>query len=145
MMKKAKEELKAVFGFDAFRSNQAEIVQHVLEKNDTIVLMPTGGGKSICFQIPALLFEGTTLVISPLISLMKDQVEALRANGVSAAYFNSSLTDAERNQIVFKARAGEYKLLYMAPETIMPNLKTWLGELNISLVAIDEAHCVSMW
>ena len=145
MMKKAKEELKAVFGFDVFRSNQADIVQHVLEKKDTIVLMPTGGGKSICFQIPALLFEGTTLVISPLISLMKDQVEALRANGVSAAYFNSSLTDAERNQIVFKARAGEYKLLYMAPETIMPNLKTWLGELNISLVAIDEAHCVSMW
>lgn len=141
----AKEKLSSVFGFDDFRNEQGEIIEHVLEQKDTIVLMPTGGGKSICFQIPALLFEGTTLVVSPLISLMKDQVEALRSNGVPAAYFNSSQDDYEKNIIIQQAKEGVYKLLYMAPETLFTAVNAWLSSVKISCVAIDEAHCVSMW
>lgn len=145
MIANAKAQLKTVFGYSTFRPQQEEIIAHILEEKDTIVLMPTGGGKSICFQIPALVREGTTLVISPLISLMKDQVEALKSNGVSAAYFNSSQNEAEKQEIVSKAKNGDYKLLYMAPETLFTAMDNWLSQVNITLVAIDEAHCVSMW
>lgn len=145
MIQTAKTHLKSVFGYDTFRPQQEAIVENVLSIKDTIVLMPTGGGKSICFQIPALCLEGTALVISPLISLMKDQVEALKSNGVSAAYFNSSQTDFEKQQIIDQAQDGTLKLLYMAPETLLNVLNGWLTNVNISLVAIDEAHCVSMW
>jgi ATP-dependent DNA helicase RecQ len=145
MIELAQEKLKAVFGYSTFRPQQQAVVTHILEKKDTIVLMPTGGGKSICFQLPALLFEGTTLVVSPLISLMKDQVEALRSNGVSAAFYNSSIDDIEKQHIVQQAKKGAYKLLYMAPETLFTALNSWLSMVNIQLIAIDEAHCVSMW
>lgn len=145
MYMEAKKQLKSVFGYDNFRNQQEEIINHVLEKKDGIVLMPTGGGKSICFQIPALLFEHLTVVISPLISLMKDQVDALKTNGVNAAFFNSSVNDQEKNQIILDARSGKLKLLYLSPETLLPAMNSWFKELNISLIAIDEAHCVSMW
>lgn len=145
MLAIAREKLKNIFGYDSFRPQQEAIIQHVLEKKDTIVLMPTGGGKSICFQIPALVNEGTTLVISPLISLMKDQVEALKSNGVEAAFFNSSQLEEEKRRIIQKAKNGDYKLLYMAPETLLSIKNGWLSNVNIQLVAIDEAHCVSMW
>lgn len=145
MIQTAQNHLKSVFGYDSFRPQQEEIVENVLSKKDSIVLMPTGGGKSICFQIPALCFEGTALVISPLISLMKDQVEALKSNGVSAAYFNSSQSDFEKQQIIEQAHEGTLKLLYMAPETLLNVLNTWLTRVKVSMVAIDEAHCVSMW
>lgn len=144
-LQQAQQELKTVFGYETFRPQQEEIIEHVMSGKDGIVLMPTGGGKSVCFQIPALLFEGTTLVVSPLISLMKDQVEALRSNGVEAAFFNSSLSDMEKNEVVHKARNTELKLLYMAPETLFTVVHDWLKDLDISLIAIDEAHCVSMW
>jgi ATP-dependent DNA helicase RecQ len=145
MIQKAQNHLKSVFGYDSFRPQQEQIVENVLSKKDTVVLMPTGGGKSICFQIPAICFEGTALVISPLISLMKDQVEALRSNGVSAAFFNSSQSDFEKQQIIDQSQEGTLKLLYMAPETLLNVLDTWLTRVEISMVAIDEAHCVSMW
>lgn len=145
MLKIAREKLKNIFGYDSFRPQQEAIIHHVLEKKDTIVLMPTGGGKSICFQIPALVNEGTTLVISPLISLMKDQVEALKSNGVEAAFFNSSQLEEEKRRIIQKTKKGDYKLLYMAPETLLSIKNGWLSHVNIQLVAIDEAHCVSMW
>ena len=141
----AKKQLKAVFGYDQFRDQQEQIIDEILAKKDVIVLMPTGGGKSICFQIPALIFENLTVVISPLISLMKDQVDALKTNGVSAAFFNSSVNDQEKNQIIQDAKSGKLKLLYLSPETLLPAMNTWFNELKISLVAIDEAHCVSMW
>lgn len=145
MIEIAKEKLQNVFGYDTFRPTQEDIITNILDKKDTIVLMPTGGGKSICFQIPALVFEGITIVISPLISLMKDQVEALKANGVSAAYLNSSNSEEERMEIMHQCKNGELKLLYLAPETLVPLMHGWISELPISLVAIDEAHCVSMW
>jgi ATP-dependent DNA helicase RecQ len=137
--------LKKNFGYSNFRGNQSDIISNVLSNKDTIVLMPTGGGKSICFQIPALVFEGTTLVISPLISLMKDQVDALNSNGISAAFVNSSMNDNERNFVIEKASKNKIKLLYMSPETLVPSMQTWLKNVQISLVAIDEAHCISMW
>lgn len=144
-MKEAKTVLKRVFGYDTFRPDQERIISHILEKKDALVLMPTGGGKSICFQIPALMFEGTALVISPLISLMKDQVESLVANGVEAGYVNSSQSEAEKNDILLRARENKLKLLYISPETLVAGMNTWLNELRFSMVAIDEAHCVSMW
>ncbi|SFT70231.1 ATP-dependent DNA helicase RecQ [Lishizhenia tianjinensis] len=145
MMQSALNVLKSVYGYDSFRPQQSEIIQSILAGQDTVVLMPTGGGKSMCFQIPALLNDGITLVISPLISLMKDQVEALRANGVNAAFFNSTVDDMERNAIINACKSGELKLIYISPETLVGVMHTWLTDLNISLVAIDEAHCVSMW
>lgn len=137
--------LKTTFGYDSFREHQEEIIQHVLDKKDCFVLMPTGGGKSICYQIPALTFRGLTLVVSPLISLMKDQVQALKANGVNADYINSSLTPLEEQAILNKAINNELKLLYLSPEKLISVASTWLTQLNISLIAIDEAHCISMW
>jgi len=141
----AKNKLKSVFGYDSFRDQQGQIIEQVLAKKDVIVLMPTGGGKSICFQIPALLFEHLTVVISPLISLMKDQVDALKTNGVQAAFFNSSVNEQDKNQIINDAKSGKLKLLYLSPETLLPAMNSWFNDLTISLVAIDEAHCVSMW
>ena len=107
--------------------------------------MPTGGGKSICFQIPALVFDGITIVVSPLISLMKDQVQALKSNGIKADFFNSSISPQEENDVIGRAINGELQLLYLSPEKLISVSNTWLKELNIKLVAIDEAHCVSMW
>ena len=137
--------LKNVFGYDEFRPLQQEIIDRTLAGNDSFVLMPTGGGKSVCFQIPALCFEGITIVISPLISLMKDQVQALQSNGIKADYFNSSISQQEEDEVISRATKGEIQLLYLSPEKLISVSNTWLKNLNIKLVAIDEAHCVSMW
>ncbi|MEZ4799357.1 MAG: DNA helicase RecQ [Flavobacteriales bacterium] len=145
MMEQAKEVLKKYFGFDSFRPMQEDIVSTVLSKQDAFVLMPTGGGKSVCYQLPALILPGVTLVISPLISLMKDQVDSLRANGVKAEYLNSSLTNLESDLIVQRCRKGDIKLLYVSPEKALASLDYFIKQLDVSLIAIDEAHCVSSW
>lgn len=138
--------LKKHFGYDEFRPLQKEIIEHVLVKEDCLVLMPTGGGKSLCFQLPTLLQEGLTIVISPLISLMKDQVDALQTNGISAAFINSSLTQNEIAEIISKVQNGTIKILYIAPERLsVPNFQELLHTLPIRLFAIDEAHCISEW
>jgi len=137
--------LKNVFGYDEFRPLQQEIIDRTLAGNDSFVLMPTGGGKSMCFQIPALCFDGITLVVSPLISLMKDQVQALQSNGIKADFFNSSISPEEENNVIDRATKGEIQMLYLSPEKLISVSNTWLKSLNIKLVAIDEAHCVSMW
>lgn len=139
------EKLETVFGYKKFRPLQEEIIRRTISGEDSLVLMPTGGGKSMCFQIPALCLDGITLVVSPLISLMKDQVQALQANGVNARFFNSSLSPSEENLVVQEAINGEIKILYLSPEKLLSVKNSWLKELTISLVAIDEAHCVSMW
>ncbi len=138
--------LKAVYGFDAFRGDQAAAIDQVVGGGDAVVLMPTGGGKSLCYQIPALVREGTGLVVSPLIALMHDQVDALRANGVSAAYLNSTQTSADRAEVERAYLAGEIDLLYVAPERLS-NEQTLrlLQRGSLSVIAIDEAHCVSQW
>ncbi|WP_218598388.1 DNA helicase RecQ [Polaribacter sp. NJDZ03] len=137
--------LKNVYGYDNFRPLQEEIINRTIDGKDSFVLMPTGGGKSICFQIPALVFDGITIVVSPLISLMKDQVQALKSNGIKADFFNSSISPQEENDVIGRAMNGELQLLYLSPEKLISVSNTWLKELNIKLVAIDEAHCVSMW
>jgi len=137
--------LKEFFGYDKFRSQQKEVIEHALSGQDSIVIMPTGGGKSICFQIPALIFENVTLVISPLISLMKDQVDSLQANGINAAFFNSSQSDFEKRIIIDDCIENKIKLLYVSPETLVHAFDGWLKNIPVSMVAIDEAHCVSMW
>lgn len=134
--------LKEKFGYDSFRLHQEAIIQSVLQQRDTFALMPTGGGKSLCYQIPALLFDGITVVISPLIALMKDQVDALRVNGIAAAFLNSTQSYQEQNEIINKIKANEIKLLYLAPES---NFIRQLSSYQISLIAIDEAHCISHW
>lgn len=137
--------LKNVFGYDEFRPLQKEIIERTLAGNDSFVLMPTGGGKSMCFQIPALCIEGVTIVVSPLISLMKDQVQGLQSNGIKADFFNSSISPQAESDVIARATNGEIKLLYLSPEKLISVSSSWLGRLNIKLVAIDEAHCVSMW
>ena len=137
--------LEAVFGYKKFRPLQEEIINRTIAGKDSLVLMPTGGGKSMCFQIPALCLEGITIVVSPLISLMKDQVQALQSNGVKASFFNSSLSPFEENEVIQDAINGQTKILYLSPEKLIAVKNTWLQQLTISLVAIDEAHCVSMW
>ena len=134
--------LKEKFGYNSFRLDQEAIIQSVLQKKDTFALMPTGGGKSLCYQIPALMFDGLTVVISPLIALMKDQVDALRVNGISAAYLNSTQSYQEQNEIISKVKSKELKLLYLAPES---NFIRQLSSFHVSLIAIDEAHCISHW
>lgn len=141
-----REQLKTHFGYDEFRPLQEEIIQTVLQKKDALVLMPTGGGKSLCYQLPALAFDGITLVISPLIALMKDQVDGLVANGIAAAFLNSSLTQMEIGHVQKRAQDGELKILYIAPERLaLPDFQLFLHELSVSLIAIDEAHCISEW
>lgn len=136
--------LKTYFGYDSFRSQQQDIIETVLAKQDCLVIMPTGGGKSICFQLPAVLFKGLTLVISPLIALMKDQVDGLNANGIEAAFFNSSQSIEEQKKIIDLAATSGLKLLYVAPESLS-GLGNLLKEGYISCIAIDEAHCISSW
>ncbi|MEW5756235.1 MAG: DNA helicase RecQ [Pseudomonadota bacterium] len=138
--------LRSVFGYEQFRGEQAAIIAQVISGGDALVLMPTGGGKSLCYQIPALVRAGVGVVVSPLIALMQDQVAALRQNGVKAAYLNSSLTPAEMNAVENQLRRGELDLLYVAPERLL-NGRTLelLSQLNVALFAIDEAHCVSQW
>ena len=136
--------LKKYFGYDRFRNQQEAIITAVLNKEDCLVIMPTGGGKSICFQLPSLLFDGTTLVISPLIALMKDQVDGLIANGIQAAFFNSSQSAEEQRDILDRTHKGELKLLYVAPESLQ-GLSPILKEEFVSCVAVDEAHCISSW
>lgn len=138
--------LRKVYGYDAFRPGQQQIIESLIAGEDNFVLMPTGGGKSLCFQIPALLRPGTAIVISPLISLMHDQVSALQANGVAAACYNSSLSSAEARQVLSQFHRNEFDLLYISPERLLSNgFMLRLAEINIALFAIDEAHCISQW
>lgn len=140
------EVLKKYFGYHEFRPLQAEIIDTIINGNDALVLMPTGGGKSICFQVPAMVMPGMTIVISPLIALMKDQVQALKANGIEAAYINSSLTGSEQNRLEQDCLNGKIKLLYIAPERLFSNnYLAFIKKLDVNLFAIDEAHCVSFW
>ena len=136
--------LKTHFGYDSFRPNQLEIIQHVLSGKDTLAIMPTGGGKSLCYQLPALAQQGVAIVISPLIALMKDQVDALKGNGVSAAFYNSSQDQQTQQDILESLMAGTLKLLYVAPESIW-GITNYLEKSIISLIAVDEAHCISSW
>ena len=138
------EKLKVNFGYDSFRLEQQAIIENILAKEDTLVIMPTGGGKSICYQLPALFFEGVTLVISPLIALMKDQVDSLKANGISATFFNSSQSAEEQQQVFDAIASKSIKLLYVAPESLSL-LQNVLNQSYISCIAVDEAHCISAW
>ena len=150
-----RETLKSYFGYSQFRPMQESVIRHILAGKDCLVLMPTGGGKSICYQIPALMMEGTAIVVSPLISLMKDQVESLRANGISAAALNSNASEAENRLTSERARQSEYRLLYVSPERLLSEMEYGIlrpdadghpeGQMKISLFAIDEAHCISQW
>lgn len=138
--------LKQFFGYETFRPLQENIIDAVIEGKDSLVLMPTGGGKSLCYQVPALYFEGLTIVISPLIALMKDQVEALRGNGVKASFINSSLSQSEQDAVLWAAKLGELKLLYVAPEKLFAgNMLEFLKGIKLSLIAVDESHCISSW
>ena len=138
--------LKNTFGYDTFLPLQSEVIENVLARRDTLAVMPTGGGKSLCYQIPALLLDGLTVVISPLISLMKDQVEQLRAVGVPALFLNSSLGPQEYMENMEYVRGGEVKLLYVAPETLLtPRILSLLASIKVDLLTIDEAHCISEW
>ena len=145
-MKLANRILKKYFGYDKFRPLQNEVIQSILDGEDALVIMPTGGGKSLCFQIPALMMEGVAIVVSPLIALMKDQVEGLQANGVNAAFLNSSQSSNEQNEIIEDIHRGKIKLLYVSPEKLVSQEFYYLLlQLKPNLFAIDEAHCISVW
>ncbi len=146
MENRPKEILKTIFGYDSFRPLQEEVIHHILAGKDTLVIMPTGGGKSICYQIPALLFQGLTIVVSPLISLMKDQIEQLTALGISAVTLNSSLTTDQLSANISLIRQKKARLVYMAPETLLKeNTLSMLAEEKVDCLTIDEAHCISEW
>ena len=146
MIERAREVLREVFGFEEFLSGQSEIVSHILEGKDGLAVMPTGGGKSLCYQLPGLVKEGVTIVVSPLIALMKDQVDALLARGVKAAVINSTQTWEEQKEILDEVRAGEIKLLYVAPERFRAgSFISTMTRVDIAMLAIDEAHCLSQW
>ena len=145
-MERARRVLRETFGYPAFRGRQAEIIGAALEGRDALVLMPTGGGKSLCYQIPALVRDGVGIVVSPLIALMEDQVGALREAGVAAAYLNSSQRPLEQRAVLARLTAGDLKLLYLAPERLLqPETLEMLASVPVALIAIDEAHCVSQW
>ncbi|HVW99535.1 MAG TPA: RecQ family ATP-dependent DNA helicase, partial [Candidatus Babeliaceae bacterium] len=140
--------LQKYYGYSQFRHQQEAIIQRILNKGDALVLMPTGGGKSLCYQLPAVLMNGLTIVISPLIALMKDQVDALNVTGIPAAYLNSTQSQGEQQEIISHLKNNQIKLLYLAPERLFKSeskLKDFLQSLNVSLIAIDEAHCISHW
>ena len=138
--------LKQYFGYDEFREGQSKLVDALINGRDAVGIMPTGAGKSLCYQVPAMLLPGITIVVSPLISLMRDQVQALAASGVPAAFINSSLTDSQYNRAMANARTGQYKIIYIAPERLLSPSMTELAQtLQISLIAVDEAHCISQW
>jgi len=146
MLEKAKKILKKYYGFQKFKEGQKEVIESILNKKDTVAIMPTGSGKSLCYQIPAVIFSGVTIVISPLISLMKDQVDALEGMGMAATYINSSINYSEVEERFQQTAKGKYKLLYVAPERLKSSkFLSLLETINISMVAIDEAHCVSQW
>jgi ATP-dependent DNA helicase RecQ len=146
MIEQAKTILKSIFGYDDFRPLQQEIIENIMGRKDSLVIMPTGGGKSLCYQIPALMFEGLTIVVSPLISLMKDQVEQLSAQGVDAVVLNSTLSSEEYGQNISRIMRNEVRLLYLAPETLlMPRTLAMLASRQVDCIAIDEAHCISEW
>ncbi|UII31567.1 DNA helicase RecQ [Fulvivirga ulvae] len=143
-----KDVLKKYFGYTKFRHRQEQIIAHVLDQKDSLVLMPTGGGKSLCYQVPALIFDGLTLVVSPLIALMKDQVDALKLNGIKAAYLNSALSASQQSEVINQLKNSELKLLYLAPERLIGSdgeFIKFLQTLKVSMIAIDEAHCISQW
>lgn len=146
MLKESKRLLKEIYGYEDFREGQRLIVESVLERKDTLGIVATGGGKSVCYQIPALLFKGLTLVISPLISLMKDQVDALKILGIEGAFLNSSLNREEFSEVIRKVRMGKIKLLYISPERLnSERFIQFMKSVEISMLAIDEAHCISQW
>ena len=145
-MDKALGILKQYYGYSSFREGQEEIIREILNGNDVLTIMPTGGGKSICYQVPAILLDGITIVISPLISLMKDQVDNINNLGIKSAYINSSLSNIEINNILDEAAKNEIKILYVAPERLESQAFIELtASINVSMIAIDEAHCVSQW
>nr|HMP32280.1 RecQ family ATP-dependent DNA helicase [Saprospiraceae bacterium] len=138
--------LSQYFGYDSFRDNQEEIIDHILNGDDALVIMPTGGGKSVCFQVPAMCLNGLTLVISPLLALMQDQVTNLKAIGIPAEAYNSMASESELADIRMKVRNQEVKILYVSPERLnTQNFYDFIKEIQLSLVAVDEAHCVSIW
>ncbi len=146
MQDRARKILKTFYGYDCFRKGQEEVIENILNHNDCVAIMPTGSGKSLCYQIPAIAFEGITLVISPLISLMKDQVADLNQMGIRAAYLNSSLNERQQAKAIANAKKGMYKIIYVAPERL--NLRSFLEftkEVRIDFIAVDEAHCISQW
>ncbi|MUV37465.1 DNA helicase [Lentibacillus sp. JNUCC-1] len=146
MSSKPEHLLKTYFGYDAFRPGQKQVIETVIDRQNTLAVMPTGGGKSICYQIPGLMLDGTAIIISPLISLMKDQVDALKALGISATYLNSSLSPGEQNQRLNDIAEGAYSFVYVAPERFdSGRFVDTISRMNISLVAFDEAHCISQW
>lgn len=146
MLQEAEKQLNDYFGYSSFRKGQEDIIESVLNGHDTLAIMPTGGGKSICYQIPALLLDGIAIVISPLISLMKDQVDALTSVGIPSTYINSSLTVNDLNERIIEVKEGVYKILYIAPERLESELfRSLLLSINVSMVAVDEAHCISQW
>ena len=137
--------LKKFYGYESFHPMQYEVIEHVMGGNDCVVLMPTGGGKSLCYQIPALLKPGCAIVVSPLLALMKDQVDSLIANGVPAAAINSQQSEAQNREIMENVFKQNIKLLYVSPERLIADMDQWSSDMLISLIAIDEAHCISHW
>lgn len=146
MLEKARQLLHSYFGYETFRPGQEKILTHVLQGQDVMGIMPTGGGKSICYQLPSLMNDGITIVISPLISLMKDQVDELQENGIRATYINSTLSHEETNARIQRLYAGEYRLLYVAPERLLSStFQQMIQYTKVDVIAVDEAHCLSQW